>query len=63
MELYVPHGPKISYALLGAELIEAEADGLQVHVLVNKSGSVYNSSLAAKVDQVKVGCWTSMPAQ
>ena len=30
IEFNIPYGPKASYALLGAELVKAEVDGLEV---------------------------------
>lgn len=55
VELNVPHGPSASYALLGAELVEAEVDGLEVVVSVNKVGFPFQASLALKPDEVRVG--------
>jgi hypothetical protein len=55
IEINIPHGPRASYALLGAELIEANVDGLEVLVLVNNLGFPFRGSLALKPDEVKVG--------
>lgn len=55
VEISIPHGPKASYALLGAELVESEVDGLEVVVAVNSVGSPFAPSLALKPDEVKVG--------
>jgi hypothetical protein len=55
VELYIPHGPQVSYALLGAELLKADVDGLEVQVSVNRAGFRFQRSLAWKLDEVKVG--------
>lgn len=55
VELNIPHGPSASYGLLGAELVEAEVDGLEVVVSVNKVGFPFQASLALKPDEVRVG--------
>jgi len=55
IELNIPHGPRASYALLGAELGEANVDGLEVVVSVNKVGFPFQQSIALKPDEVKVG--------
>jgi hypothetical protein len=55
IEINIPHGPRASYALLGAELIESDVDGLEVVVSVNAAGFPFEPSLALKSDEVKVG--------
>jgi hypothetical protein len=55
VEIIFPHGPKSSYALLGAELVEADIDGLEICVSVNRVGSPLSASLAQKLDEVKTG--------
>jgi hypothetical protein len=55
VEVRIPHGPKASYALLGGELIEADADGLEVIVFVNEVGVPFPASLAGELDEVKTG--------
>ena len=55
VEVYIPRGPRTSYGLLGAELVEADVDGLEVVVSVNKAGFPFQPSLASKSDEVKVG--------
>jgi hypothetical protein len=55
VEVNFTHGPKSSYALLGAELIEAEADGFEICVLVNDGGVPFLGSLAGRRDEVRVG--------
>jgi hypothetical protein len=46
IENNIPHGPRASYGLLGAELVEANVDGLEVVVSVNKVGFPFQASLA-----------------
>jgi hypothetical protein len=55
VEVRIPHGPMASYALLGAELVEADVDGLEVTVFVNEVGVPFPASLAVQPDEVKVG--------
>lgn len=55
IEVNIPHGPKASYGLLGAELVEANVDGLEVVVSVNKVGFPFQEALALKPDDVRVG--------
>jgi hypothetical protein len=55
IEMNIPHGPKASYALLGVELGEADVDGLEVVVAVNKVGFPFRQTIALKPDEVKVG--------
>jgi hypothetical protein len=55
VELSIPHGPRASYGLLGAELVEADMDGLEVVVSVNNVGFPFQGSVALKPDDVKVG--------
>jgi hypothetical protein len=55
VELYIPRGPRTSYGLLGAELVEAEVDSLEIVVSVNKARFPFQPSLASKSDEVKVG--------
>ncbi len=54
-ELNIPHGPRASYGLLGAELVDARADGLEVVVSINKVGHPLERSLALQPDKVNVG--------
>lgn len=55
VELKVPRGPAASYALLGAELVAADLDGLEVVVAVNKTGFPFRGSLALAPDEVRIG--------
>jgi hypothetical protein len=55
MEINIPHGPKASYALLGAELVDSDVEGTEVVVSVNALGFPFPSSLALQPDEVKVG--------
>jgi hypothetical protein len=55
LEMYIPHGPKASYALLGAELMDSEAVGLKVVVSVNSVGFRFARSLALPPEETKVG--------
>jgi hypothetical protein len=55
VELYVPHGAKVSYALIGAELTNASCDGLEVKVLIKSEGYPYELSLASQIDDVRIG--------
>jgi len=55
IEMNIPHGPKASYALLGAELVDSDVDGIEVVVPVNALGFPFASSLALKPDEVKIG--------
>ena len=55
IEISIHLGPKTSYALLGAELVASEADGLEVVVPVNPVGLQFAPSLALKPDEVLVG--------
>ena len=55
VEINVTHGPKASYALLGAELVESDVDGLDVIVSVGAKGLPFAPSLALKPDEVKTG--------
>jgi hypothetical protein len=55
VELYIPHGPKTSYALLGAEFTRTDVDGLQLIVCVNKIGFPSAGSIASKTDDVQIG--------
>src|SRR5215831_7741043 len=41
--------------LLGGELIEADADGLEVIIFVNEVGVPFPASLARELDEVKTG--------
>jgi len=45
VEIWNPHGGMASYALLGAELIEADLEGLEVIVLVNEEGTPFPAML------------------
>lgn len=55
VELNIAHGPKASYGLLGAELVEANVDGLEVVVSVNTVGFPFRPSLALQPEESKVG--------
>ena len=55
IELNVPHGPMASYGLLGAELIDADVEGLKVIVPINSIGSRFTPSLALKSEDVRIG--------
>jgi hypothetical protein len=55
VELNIPEGPKTSYALLGAELVNSNARDLEVFVSVKANGAPYYSLLASKFDEVIVG--------
>jgi len=55
VEIYIPYGPRASYGLLGADLVEADVDGLEIVVSVNMVGLPFQSSLTSMSDEVKVG--------
>jgi hypothetical protein len=55
IEINIPHGPKASYAFLGAELVDSDADGIEIAVSVNSRGFPFTLSLALKPEEVKVG--------
>jgi hypothetical protein len=55
VEVRIPHGLIAPYALLGAELVEAEVDGLEVIVFVNEVGAWFPESLAGQSGDVKIG--------
>jgi hypothetical protein len=55
VEICIHHGPRASYALLGAELVDANVDGLEVVVAVNNMGSPFRPSLAILPDEAQVG--------
>jgi hypothetical protein len=55
IEFNIPHGPRASYALLGAELVDTDVEGLEVAVSVNKLGFPFQRAIALKPDEVKVG--------
>jgi ethanolamine utilization microcompartment shell protein EutS len=55
VEINITHGPKASYALLGAELVESNVDGLEVIVSVGAKGLPFAPSIALKPDDVKTG--------
>jgi len=55
IELNIPRGPFSSYALLGAELVHFDLDGLEVVLPVNSIGAPFAPSLALKADEVKSG--------
>jgi hypothetical protein len=55
VEINISHGPRASYALLGAELVEADVGGLEVIVSVGAKGLPFAPSLALKSDDVKTG--------
>jgi hypothetical protein len=48
-------GPMVLYALLGAELIHADVEGLEVIVPINSRGARFISSLARKTEDVRLG--------
>jgi hypothetical protein len=48
-------GPMASYALLGAELVKTNADGLEAIVFVNSKGGPYAPFLVLMPDVVRVG--------
>ena len=49
------HGGRSSYALLGAELIEAESDDFEVCVSVNSDGPPFGAALAPGIDKIRIG--------
>lgn len=55
VEVNFSHGPKSSYALLGAELVKAEADGLEICVSVGKGNTAFVGALGDGLDNVEVG--------
>jgi hypothetical protein len=55
VEFMFPRGPMPADALLGAELVEANVDGLEVIVSVNEVGVPFPASVAVKSDEVKIG--------
>jgi hypothetical protein len=55
VELVVPRGPKASYGLLGAELIDSGGRDGEVSVAVNNTGFPMQGSLAAMPDDVRIG--------
>jgi hypothetical protein len=55
VEIKIPHGPIASYALLGAELVELDVDGIEVVVSINPTGSQFMPSLVLRQDEVKIG--------
>jgi len=55
IELYIPHGPFASYALLGGELVHSDVDGLEVILPVSSIGVPFAPSLALKADEVRSG--------
>ena len=55
IELTVPGGARASYGLLGAELIPADVEGLEIRVSVSKVGFPFRSSIAVHPDELLVG--------
>jgi hypothetical protein len=55
IELTIPHGARGSYGLLGAELIQADVEGLEIRVSVSRVGFPFKSSIALQPDKVGVG--------
>ena len=55
VELSIPRGSSASYALLGAELVEADVEGLEVIVFVNEAGVPFPASLAVMPEEVRIG--------
>jgi hypothetical protein len=55
IEINIPHGPVASYALLGAELADADVEGLKVIVPISSIGSRISPSLAPKSEEVRLG--------
>ena len=55
IEIVIPRGPYIGYALLGGELVDSDVDGLQVVVSVNSMGARFKSSLVPMGDEARVG--------
>jgi hypothetical protein len=55
VEFMFPQGPMPPYALRGAELVEANVNGLEVIVSVNEVGAPFPASIAVKTDEVKIG--------
>lgn len=55
VELVIPHGPRASYGLLGAELFQSDAEGLEIRVSVSKVGLGFKPSIALQPDEANVG--------
>jgi hypothetical protein len=55
IELSVPHGPQVSYALLGAELVASKRGGLEVEVSISSLSFPFMSSIALHQEEVRVG--------
>lgn len=55
VELSVPHGPRASYALLGAELMVADVDGVELVVSTNERGLPLETGSGFTSDDVNVG--------
>jgi len=55
IELAIPHGARASYGLLGAELIQANVEGLEIRVSVSNVGFPFRSSIAVQPDEVSFG--------
>lgn len=55
IEINIPHGPVASYALLGAEVVNADVEGLKVSVPINPIGSRITPSLALTSEEVSLG--------
>ena len=62
VEVKLPSLPT-SYALLGAELVDADVDGLEVIVLVNEVGVPFPSPSGRKASTSKSACPTSIGMQ
>ncbi len=54
VEINIPHGPRHSFGLLGAELVEADVDGLEIVVSIGGVGLPFRPALAS-FDEVKIG--------
>lgn len=55
IEINIPYGPMASYALLGAEVVNADVEGLKVIVPINSIGSRITPSLALRSEEVRLG--------
>lgn len=56
LEIFIPVGPRVCYGLLGAKFIPNPSGKLSVEVRVStENESIFSSSMAAKVDTVKIG--------
>jgi hypothetical protein len=55
VELYVPHGARSSYALVGAEFREADEDELRLIVAIGDERQRYSEGLVSSSEDVFVG--------